>query len=124
MQYLTVAVALTGFLVPAFAAPSPASSATEDYHWSVSKWQFSRGSDAYDYSLTVTGDQDGKTPGFTATCSGEAGEGFEECSILPVGGHSAIPTILAKVKIVADPSDPNDNIPRVFVRETYTDKKG
>ena len=121
MQYLTLAVALSGLLAPALAAPAPASSATDDYSWSVTKWQFGRGSDAYDYSFTVSASRDGKNPGFTADCTGTQKGGFKECSVLPEGAHS-IPTISANVNIVTDPNNPDDTIPRVFVREVYTDK--
>ena len=118
MQYTTIAVALFGLLGSSMAAPT--ADAADDYSWSVTKWSFSRGQTAYDYSFSVSGPQDGKTPGFTATCSGTQKGGYKECSILPVGTASAVPTVYANVNIVTDPNDPNDTIPRVFVKETWT----
>ncbi len=121
MQYFTIAAALSALM--AMTSAAPVISGETEYQWSVSKWQYSRGEDSYDYSFSVTGPQDGKTPGFTATCSGAAMSGFNECTILPEAtGHAAIPTILAKVKNVVDPENPNDTVPRVFVRETYTNR--
>ena len=69
MQYLTIAAALSALLAPALAAPVASASTSDGYVWSVSKFQFSRGQSEYDYSFTVSGPQDGKTPGFTATCT-------------------------------------------------------
>lgn len=118
MQLLTLALAASGLIGSSLAQPLEARS---DYQWSVTQWSFSRGEDAYDYNFKVSGPQAGKTPGFVATCSGETQQGgYKQCSILPTGGHSAIPSVYAKVQIVTDPNDPNDSIPRVFVKETWT----
>ena len=123
MHAITVAAALASLLLPATMA-APVVDSTAQYEWNVTKWQFSRGQSEYDYSFSVTGPQDGTVPGFSATCSGAAQSGFQACSILPVGTASSVPTVLAKVKIVQDPNNPNDNIPRVVVRETWQDKNG
>jgi hypothetical protein len=123
MHAIALAAALAGLLLPA-AMAAPVVDGTAQYEWTVTKFQFSRGQEEYDYSFSVSGPQDGTVPGFTASCSGPAQNGFQPCSILPVGGHSSVPTVLANVKIVQDPSNPDDNIPRVVVRETWSDKKG
>jgi len=123
MHAITIAAALAGLVLPATMA-APVVDSTTQYEWTVTKWQFSRGESEYDYSFSVSGPQDGSVPGFSATCSGAAQSGFQACSILPVGTASSVPTVLAKVKIVQDPSDPNDNIPRVVVRETWEDNNG
>ena len=122
MQYLAIAVALSALLVPSLAAPAQtASEATDDYQWSVTKWQFGRGQSAYDYSFNVAGAKNGKVPGFTASCSGTQVGGYTVCTLNSSDGKFT-PTISANVNIVQDPNNPNDNIPRVFVQETYTDQ--
>lgn len=120
MQLLTLALATSSLLGSALAVPLEARGG---YHWSVTQWSFSRGEDSYDYSFMVSGPASKQAPGFVATCSGETQQGgYKQCSILPPGPQKNIPNIYAKVKVVTDPNDPNDSIPRVFVKETWNRK--
>ena len=123
MHAIALTAALVGQLLTS-AIAAPVADSTSQYEWTVTKFQFSRGQEEYDYSFSVSGPQDGTVPGFSATCSGAAQRGFQASSVVQIGTSSSVPTFLAKVKIVQDPSDPNDNIPRVVVRETWEDSEG
>lgn len=124
MRLTTLPLAVIG---TALASPSPeplpAATAPTPYTWSVTKWSFCRGATAYDYSITVTGATNGGTPAFTAKCSGTQKGSYKPCSVLSVNG-APVPNVDANVNIVVDPKNPNDSIPRVFVRTTYTDTQG
>ncbi|KAK5165918.1 uncharacterized protein LTR77_008842 [Saxophila tyrrhenica] len=110
---LTAATLLTHALANPLAAAAPA------YKWSVTKWSFTRGQAAYDYSFTISGAAHGAIPAFKASCTGTQTGGFRDCTIL--SDNPVPPTVSANVNIVQDPENPNDNIPRVFVRVEFVD---
>lgn len=125
MHYLPIAVAFASFLTTILAAPTPeANLVARAYGWPVKKWQFSRGSDAYDYSFTVSGKKSELAPAFTATCTGQAQKPFAACTLSAEPTDGSTFAVSAKVKIVTDPENPNDSIPRVIVREKYVDEFG
>ena len=117
MQLITLAVAASSLLGSSLAAPLE-SRATEQF--SVTQWTFTRGSDAYDYSFTVSGTQSGHIPHFVATCEGQTQQGgYVQCSLMAPGPQKTIPDIYAKVKVVTSSSDPNDSVPKVTIKEEY-----
>ena len=118
MQYLTIALAFAGL---AASTPVPAELETRaTYQWSVTKWMYSRGQSAYDYSFTVQGPKSGNTPGFIALCDGVNVGGYAPCTIQAHQG-TYLPNVSANVNNVVDPTDPNDTIPKVLVKLSYTD---
>ena len=122
MQYLILALA--------FAFSSLLTSALGAGTWQVRKWQFSRGQAAYEYSFSISGREQGgrlvKIPGFTATCSGQAGQQLAACTVSSstATAPEELYGVSARVKIVVDPENENDSIPRVFVNEKWTTDGG
>jgi hypothetical protein len=119
MHFFTTAIAAATLLGSTLAVPAAEASKP---CWSVTKWN-SCGGRANDYSFTVKGAANGDTPAFTANCEGAANEDYAECTVLSRNG-AAVPEVYAKVPIVTDPKDPNDNIPEVFVQTEYTNDEG
>ena len=112
MHYFTTALAFAGLLTSTLAAPTPAGNLeARAYSWQVTKWQFSLGNQAWDYSFTVTGAKRDLDPKFTAKCYGSAGEAYANCDVLESNGK---PRVQAKVRFV---EDEDGRFPRVFVRE-------
>jgi hypothetical protein len=120
MQFFTTALAAAAIFGSSLAVPLVEA---EDYQWSVTQWSFLRGQNAYDYSLKVKGAKNGETPKFTAFCEGTQKGGYKECVVSSING-AKVPQVYANVNIVTDPNDPNDNIPRVFVKTTFTNEEG
>ena len=113
------ATMIKAFAIAALAGSSVAAPAATNtsYQWSITKWSFCRGQSAYDYSFTVKGGVNGDTPAFKATCSGTQQGGYKACDV--TSGDAVY--VSANVNIVVDPNNPNDSIPRVFVKTNYVD---
>ena len=119
MQYLTLALAIAGFIAPGIATPNQGvdlDTRASQYSWSVTKWNFCRGNSEYDYTFNVQGPKQGTTPGFKASCSGITQGGYKGCKVTSHQGEY-IPTVSANVNIVG-------GTPRLFVRLEYTDSAG
>lgn len=123
MQFILYISTLASLLLASTTA-APVTQAISKYKWHITTFQFSRGQFQYDYNFTISAPTSDTSPGFQAQCSGAAQSGFQACEVLFTEPEEISTAILARVKIVQDPKNANDNIPRVVVQEKWRGGNG
>ena len=108
MQYLAIALAATGLVSSAMAAPTQAATGgaiPAGYEWNVSQWTAGCNDEHCEYSFLVSAPANGQIPSFRARCNGiDTPAQFTTCRTIR---SSDDVQIMSKIKHQADPSEPN-----------------
>ena len=128
MQLLTYALAAASLIAPILATPLPVpgefgyvEARAAAYAWNATQVDIGHAQTAYTYDFHVSGPQGGpspNTPSFKAVCSGTNKGGHKACEVNSFNGKFK-PKVSAEMRIVKDPKDANDNVPKLFVRMQY-----